>query len=235
MIEFENIHFGKEKAREEFDKFVDGKSDELPRAYFDLSRKLFEASGNAERIAHEFGKSRRSYEFDLNFGLSLYDILNKQEGFSMRSAAKDDVWRFISIIVIPTIIKSRWDYDLQRFTGIGPKGDARLYLKTLFWYVHLSYQEKTKDPISSTYEILKNNSTSTIIDLVERTGKGYDINLSRELMRQFGKIQKIKGREDLFRKIMKLNTAWLETMIPEFCRGGVEGYVRLLVNEVIHE
>lgn len=235
MIEFENIHFSKEKAREDFDEFINGKNDELSRAYFDLSGQLFEASRDAERIANDFGKSRRSYEFDLNFGISLYTILNSQKGFCMRIAAKDDIWRFISVKVIPTIIQSRWGNDLQRFTGIGPKGDARLYLKTLFWYIHLSFQKNSKDPISATYEILKNNSTSTIIDLVERTGKGYDIKLSRELMRQFGQIQNLTGREEIFRKIMKLNTAWLETIVPEFSLGGVEGYVRFLINEVVHE
>ena len=101
---------------------------------------------------------------------------------------------------------SRWGENEERFIGI-PR-DSRLYLKSIFWYIHLSFQENPEN----TYETLKNNSTDTIVQLVDRTGKGYNLDLVREIMRQFGKIPLTSGTSDLFRQVMKLNTAWIEPL-----------------------
>ena len=44
---------------------------------------------------------RTDYYLDYNFGLRLYEYLLNQPGFSLRVAANDGFWRFLSVIRCP--------------------------------------------------------------------------------------------------------------------------------------
>ena len=81
--------------------------------------------------------------------------------------------------------------------------------KTIWWYVHLSWQNN----INETYNILINNTTDTILQLVERPGLGYNVELYRELMKQYNNYE--DSSRNLFRTVLKLNTAQMLTTVPQ--------------------
>lgn len=161
------------------------------------------------------------YDFDLLFAIRLYDILGLNNNFSNRAASNDDIWRFLSIRVIPDIVHSRWGMNEVRYMT-----SRRIWLKNLWWYIHLSWNGDTE----RTYEILKNNTTDTVLQLVERPGVGYYISLYREIMLQYSCIND-HGRT-LFRKVLKLNTALLPVTYPELISGGIKEYVSYLFRKV---
>lgn len=155
------------------------------------------------------------YTFDLSFGLKIYEILNEQIGFTNRVAANDEIWRYLSICIVPDIVHSRWSLNEERFY----KSARRIWLKTIWWYVHLSWRGNA----SETYNLLASNSTDTILQLVERPGIGYHTDLYREIMLQYNLYGNCS--RDLFRRVLILNTARLITISPELVEGGIEGYV----------
>lgn len=161
------------------------------------------------------------YDFDLLFAIRLYDILGLNNNFSNRAASNDEIWRFLSIRVIPDIVHSRWGMNEARYMT-----SRRIWLKNLWWYIHLSWNGDTE----KTYEILKNNTTDTVLQLVERPGVGYYVSLYREIMLQYSCINDL-GRT-LFRKVLKLNTALLPVTYPELISGGIKEYVSYLFRKV---
>ncbi len=167
--------------------------------------------------------NKKSYQVDLEFGLKLYEKLNSYSDFTIRLAADNDFWRYLSIRVIPDIVYLRWGLKESRFW----REPRRLWLKTIWWYIHLSWQGS----IEETREILKGNSTDEIVQLVERAGpNGYRVNLTREIMKEYGSYgrnQKSRN-QSLFRKVMKLNTAKVQTIEPGLHIEGESSYVKEL-------
>lgn len=161
------------------------------------------------------------YDFDLLFAIRLYDILGLNNNFSNRAASNDEIWRFLSIRVIPDIVHSRWGMNEARYMT-----SRRIWLKNLWWYIHLSWNGDTE----RTYEILKNNTTDTVLQLVERPGVGYYVSLYREIMLQYSCIN--DPSRTLFRKVLKLNTALLPVTYPELISGGIKEYVSYLFRKV---
>ncbi|MCY7033488.1 hypothetical protein J1C95_03055 [Streptococcus sanguinis] len=161
------------------------------------------------------------YDFDLLFAIRLYDILGLNNNFSNRAASNDEIWRFLSIRVIPDIVHSRWGMNEARYMT-----SRRIWLKNLWWYIHLSWNGDTE----RTYEILKNNTTDTVLQLVERPGVGYYVSLYREIMLRYSCIN--DPSRTLFRKVLKLNTALLPVTYPELISGGIKEYVSYLFRKV---
>lgn len=189
--------------------------------FLPLRNKLLEAR---DRIFEENGydyKNKLDYKYDLLFGIELYSILNEKIGFTNRVATNDDVWRYLSICVVPDIVHARWGLNEDRYY----KTPRRIWLKTIWWYIHLSWQNNKKD----TYNILKNNTTDTIVQLVERPNLGYYVSMFRELMRQYKDID--DSSRSIFRRAMKLNTARLLTTSPELVEGGIKQYVKDLFKD----
>lgn len=165
---------------------------------------------------HSLDSSEKlGYTFDLSFGLKVYDILNEQIGFTNRVASNDDIWRYLSICIVPDIVHSRWSLNEDRYY----KSSRRNWLKTIWWYIHLSWRTNS----SITYNILSSNTTDTIQQLVERPGIGYHTELYREIMLQYSYYG--NSSRDLFRRVLILNTARLITISPELVEEGVVGYV----------
>ena len=81
-----------------------------------------------------------------------------------------------------------------------------------------------------TYRIIKDNSTDTVLQLVERPGIGYNVLLYREIMAQYAEHEDTS--RELFRRILKLNTARLLTTSPELVEGGIKQYVLDLFDTV---
>lgn len=170
----------------------------------------------------ESNMSGAKYNFDLNFGLDLYNLLYKNYNFTVREASNDKIWIFISMKVIPDIVLARWGLTESRFF----KESRRIWLKTIWWYIHLSWQKDRQ----TTHDILDSFSTDEIVQLVERVGPfGYRIDLTRELMSQFSKKNLLDKNRDFFRQAMKLNTARLKLVEPSLFPGGPKKYVEELI------
>jgi len=200
-INWESVVYDINKASEDFSKLeVKSASVEpvAPRSDFtELRNQLIDARNRVFEIYNFDAANRLEYLFDLTFGLELYQILDEKIGFTNRVATNDDVWRYLSVCVVPDIVHSRWSLNPDHFY----KRSIRIWLKTIWWYIHLSWRGNAEE----TFNILKNNTTDTILQLVERPGIGYYIELYRELMLQYSNYQD-ESRTDFFRRVLKLNT-----------------------------
>ena len=169
----------------------------------------------------------KDYEIDLYFGIKLYNYFLGIQGFNMRVASDDDFWRYLSLKVVPDLVCTRWGLDNASHYY---ERTTRIWLKTIWWYIHLSWQGDEQ----STVEVLVNNTTDEILNLVERAGrKGYYVEVYRNIMYFYSKvpmerkyIKKDKGTDRLFRQIMILNTARTTVMEPSLCLGGEREYVK---------
>jgi len=160
--------------------------------------------------------------YDMKVGLALYRVL-AEAGIDIRTAADDGWWRFLTLRVLPDLVKSRWG-------GAPPvrfwKGRSRIWLRAMWWTVHLTWQGSEE----STRKVLESVTTDTVVQLVERPGKGgFRIDLTRLIFR----MRRLrKPSQDQFRAIMKLNTAQIVLKEPVFCAGGLSGYVDALFADV---
>jgi hypothetical protein len=160
--------------------------------------------------------------YDVKVGLALYRVL-AEAGMDIRTAADDGWWRFLTLHVLPDLVKSRWDSTPPvRFW----KGRSRIWLRAMWWTVHLTWQGSEE----STRKVLESVTTDTVVQLVERPGKGgFRIDLTRLIF----KMRRVrKPSQDQFRAIMKLNTAQIVLKEPVFCAGGLSGYVDALFVDV---
>lgn len=182
-------------------------NDELSQEFLSWRENLLEAHHGL--IMSKIKNS--SYQYDLKFGMYLYSFFH-EEKINIRIASDDGFWRFLGLKVIPDIVYNRWDLNEARYW----RERSRIWLKSLWWYIHLSWQGNKDD----TFEILKNNSTDTIVQLLERPGLGYRTDFIRILMREYHftislpKYEKYKS--DFFRRLLKLNTARLKVIEPSF-------------------
>lgn len=227
MITWDEINYNTEKARQEFDKITVEKLKDIyvPDKYSDLRESLITARDKVFDLKDLDTIEKLGYSFDLSFGLELYSILNDEYNFKLRDAANDDIWRFLQLQIIPDIVFSRWGRNEERFY----KANRRIWIKTLWWYVHLSWNnDKT-----STYQLLEKNTTDTIMNLVERPGLGYDIELYRQIMRKYR--QYCDGSNEsrmLFRRVMIMNIARSATVSPKLIDGGLSNYVDKIFRDV---
>ncbi|WP_141099401.1 hypothetical protein [Pseudomonas nitroreducens] len=160
--------------------------------------------------------------YDMAVGLALYQVL-AEAGIDVRVAADDGWWRYLSLRVLPDLVKSRWESAPPvRFW----KGRSRIWLRALWWTVHLTWQGSE----DGTRRVLESVTTDTVVQLVERPGRGgFRINLTRLIFR----VRSLrKPSQEQFRAIMKLHTAQVVLKEPKFCEGGVLGYVDSLFDDV---
>ena len=165
-----------------------------------------------------------AYDFDLSFGVKIFEFFHEGEyAMNEREASNDSIWRYIQVEVIPDLMAARWGKsNTDRFYNVS----RRLYLKILWWYVFLSW---TGD-IDETKELLKDNTTDTIAQLVERSGlNGYKIELYRSIMKQKYE-KKINPIE--FRKLLVLNSARSKVVNPYLVKGGIDSYVNNLIKDI---
>ena len=180
---------------------------------------------------------RNDYYIDTQFGLKLYDYLLNQPWFTLRTAANDGFWRYLSICVVPDVVAQRWGKDNADHYYSKP---TRIWLRSIWWYIHLAWQgdmEKTEEVVSA-----KHFTTDTILNFEERTGrKGTCVDAYRRIiyyyscvseqeLREYSK-RKSKNSDDLFRVVMKFNTAKMMVMEPALCLGGEDGYARELFKD----
>lgn len=173
----------------------------------------------------DISKKNYSYQLDYIFGLKLYSMLNDRYNMTVRDASNASIWRYLCVCVVPDIVDARYGKQHPDRFWKKPK---RLWLRVLWWYIYLSWQgneEKTR-------EVLKDNSTDEIAQLVDRCGRGgYRVELYRELMLQRSLMSPSeKNKNKKFRKVMVLNTARVQTIEPGLVAGGEKEYVSGLYN-----
>lgn len=198
--------------------------------YTDLRARFLEI----ERTARKFSassKSRRTYLFDLEFGLQMYAYLC-ESGFGIWEAADNGCWAFISIRVLPDIVYRRWGgYNEDRFY----KRNMRLWLKSLWWYIHITETAENEEfDIDATRDMLFENSQDIIYLLLDHVGDGFRDSFYHQLMKKYSQIcksGKIKGnREDFFRAVMlqhQISSAVVDPVLAD-----EKAYVESLYNRV---
>lgn len=173
---------------------------------------------------------KMNYLLDLRVGLCLYELMQLGANFSIIDANDDDIWRYISVKIMPDITYLRYPDPAKGDIRINSKrfyrGTRRIWLKTLWWYIYLSWQGSKSD----TFEVLKDNAIDNINKLIETPGKGYRLETYRSMMRAYSKAGPHKVKE--FAAITKLNNAKCISVEPELVYGGVNEYTKQLVFEV---
>lgn len=177
---------------------------------------------------------KMTYLLDLRVGLCLYQLMPLGNDFSIISANDDDIWRYISVKVMPDITYLRYPDPEKNIREAGGRinhkrfylGTRRIWLKTLWWYVHLSWQGDSE----KTFNVLKENAIDNINKLIETPGKGYRLSLYRNMMLEYSK-QPVHST-DVFLAMTKLNNVKCLSVEPELVFGGEKEYVRQLVSEV---
>lgn len=172
-------------------------------------------------------KKNAKYLYDLKFGLAIYEETNKIFNLTnnIGTASNEKFWIYINVIVIPDIVNQRWksinDSKVRFYNQTN-----RIYTYTLWWYIYTSWQGNS----NNTYEVLKGFTTDTIVQLVERSGGGYNRFLNIEIVRKLS--EQTDFNDDLFRKVMKLNTIYNKTIHPEFYDGGIKGFVEMIFKNI---
>lgn len=193
-----------------------------------------------------------NYIIDLRVGIKLYELLNPNKGFDIVKASDDDIWRYISVCVMPDLTFIRYPNQktdieiLKEFIpnltyaiGVKTEKDSlrlkkkrfyshtrRIWLKTLWWYVHLGWQGSSE----KTYEVLKNNGTNIISHFIERPGRGYREDLFRYMLYAYSLLPEQKDK--VFRAAAKLNLAKCVSAEPALLEGGERVYSINLFEEV---
>ena len=211
---------------------------ELPALTGDylLLREMIE---NLSASIEKNNSEHSDYYTDIHIGLGLYHYLSQQNGFSLRAAANDDFWRYISLVVAPHIVAKRWNKENEDHYWAK---SSRIWFRQMWWYIFLSWQGDLKD----TEAVLSsaNFSTDTILNLVERTGRNgtyidvyryimyYYSNLHPSVINSFNeKVKQYDKHATLFRTIMKLNTAKTLVIDPSLYLGGADEFAKSLFRE----
>ena len=200
----------------------------------------------------EENDNKINYNLDLKVGLRLYELLRPESGFEVIKANDDDIWRYISVCVMPDLTFIRYpnqpsdveiirEYIPNLSYAIGVKAEKdsvrikkkrfyshtrRIWLKTLWWYVHLGWQGDSQ----KTYEVLKNNGTNIISHFIERPGRGYREQLFRCMLYYYSLLPEQK--DSTFRAAAKLNLAKCVSLEPALTEGGEAKYSEKLFDEV---
>ena len=94
---------------------------------FDVNSFDFETMNNAIGT-NPFENDKKDYFKDYRFGLVLCEYFHNTKGFSYRDLSDNGFWRFMSVKVIPDIVRDRWDgTEYKSPTHYGSK---RIWLKT---------------------------------------------------------------------------------------------------------
>ena len=185
------------------------------------------------KAALEESGGKMSYILDLRVGLKLYSLLPIGKDFTVTQANDDDIWRYISVKVMPDITYLRYpdpekavaDSDGRLNHKRFYAATRRIWLKTLWWYVYLSWQGNEE----ATFTVLKDNSVDNINKLIETPGRGYRLNLYRTMMSEYARTGPHTSKE--FAAITKMNNAKCVLIEPALTEGAEKGYVHRLIAE----
>ena len=129
------------EAREAMNIWIDSNGKlpiEVDGIYKDLRELIVnEYDKLAETYGRDGNQSYDKYRLDTQLGMLLYSYLKKATWFSERTAEDDGFWMYLSLKVVPDVVAKRWNFDNEDHYW---KKSVRIWLKVLWWYVHLSWQ-----------------------------------------------------------------------------------------------
>ncbi len=231
-------------------------------AVFDVPKENYDPAYASIRAAvvDEFKKvladndNKINYDLDLKTAIKLYELLNAKTGFDIIKANDDDIWRYITLCVMPDITFIRYpnlqaDVNILReyipdliYTNFKTEKNSvrikkkrfyshtrRIWLKTLWWYVYLGWQGNS----AKTYAVMRNNGTNIIGHFIERPGRGYREKLFRSMLYVYSMLPENYQKDKTFTAAAKLNLAKCVTVEPELTEGGEQKYSESLFDEVI--
>lgn len=217
------------KSSEEFNALVEewknGKFTEtVDSEYRDIREKIF--------AEYEKYKRRNGYEIDLRVGLAMYELfLNGEYKLNPIYANDDDIWRYLSVKVFLDITYLR-EPTSDRF-GVYFSHDRvykhtkRIWIKQLWWWIHLAWQGDSE----STYEVLKKYGSGRISQVLERAGKGYRVEVTRQLLKKMSqRTSKGKVSQDDFRALMMLYYAKMFVVEPTLVEGGIDAFLDKIID-----
>lgn len=82
---------------------------EIDKSYDAVRANIQEMNRKVRQEAE--GLDDGKYYIDAHLGLSLYEYLWSIPGFSLRVAANDGFWRYLSVKVAPDVVAQRWGKD----------------------------------------------------------------------------------------------------------------------------
>jgi len=241
MIRYQKLSYNDAKnIVAEYDGYNDVEFDDLVKHWKanDVSASAFDPAYEEFRkelvsvfndtLAETGGKM--NYLLDLRVGIKLYQLMPLGKDFTVIQANDDDIWRYISVKVMPDITYLRYPNPEKGSIRINQKRfyshTRRIWLKTLWWYIHLSWQGDE----SKTFEVLRDNGVDNINKLIETPGRGYRIPLFRSMMLEYYKTSPHKVKD--FAAFTKLNNAKCVSVEPVLTSGGVAVYAQKLLAEV---
>ena len=194
------------------------------------------------KISNGEYKDYRSAEYamDLDMGHEIMIVLHDYE-FTPRDASDDEIWLYFNRYVIPDIIFDRFSKgEAKRRPELVPDrfydNSRRFYPKMLWWYYYISWQPVSEDwyeCLKTTKDILRNNQSNDISQLIERAGTGYPLAVYKEIMEQYAiVVRNRRSTDDLLNKVLKLNIVRMQSIEPELMPGGISDYVHGLFEEV---
>ena len=203
---------------------------EYDDSYIDFRKEISDVFRNTL----EENEGKVNYLLDLNVGLKLYSLLPTGKGFTVVQANDDDFWRYISVKVIPDLTYLRYPKPEKSTVESGGRLNhkrfyahtRRIWIKTLWWYVYLSWQGSEK----KTYDVLKDNTVDNINKLIETPGRGYRLPLYRAMMAEYAATGPHMGNE--FAAFTKMNNAKCVLVEPALTSGGERGYAHRLFIEL---
>ena len=231
-IRWNDVNYGQAQAKNDYERLeindrnvepIDFRNDPQAAEWEALRKQLIDARDEAFEERGYDNAEKLDYDFDVAYGFKLYEILNENVGFNNREASNNDFWNWLSVRVIPDVVHSRWGNSPEHYF----QRPTRTWLKVIWWYIHICWDGSEE----ATYELIKNNTTDTIQGLIERPGIGYYVDVYHEIMKRYKDYQD----RNLFRRVMKLNTARLMTTSPELVDGGIEAYVEDLFKKASGE
>lgn len=241
MIRYQKLSYNDAKnIVAEYDGYNDVEFDDLVKHWKanDVSASAFDPAYEEFRkeLVSVFNDSlvetggKMSYLLDLRVGIKLYQLMPLGKDFTVIQANDDDIWRYISVKVMPDITYLRYPNPEKGSIRINQKRfyshTRRIWLKTLWWYIHLSWQGDE----SKTFEVLRDNGVDNINKLIETPGRGYRIPLFRSMMLEYHKTNPHKVKD--FAAFTKLNNAKCVSVEPALTSGGVAVYAQKLLAEV---
>lgn len=200
----------------------------MPAEYSDLRNLMVKVlSDVAAKRQTGAIKLPKDYALDLYLGLALHEYLSKNK-FGVWEASDDNVWRYISVAVIPDVVheRLRGEYAKDAFSGVR---QSRFWLRNIWWYVHLSLacDARGKPDYKKTERILCANDTDILAGVVDHQGVGFRVDFFRSMMAAFDDFCKSHvlalSREDTFRRLIKEYQIRTAVVDPD-----LEGHERFL-------
>ena len=207
-----------------YNDFVREQRISCPCDFDELRHQLVTLYDKTRASLNQFERHKYEYRLDSQFGIKFYMLMKDKYQLGTRQAGSTGFWRFLSLKVIPDIVADRCGLDHpDKFW----RKSRRIWLYVIWWFIHLSWQGNEE----KTSEVIENLSTDFELQLVDRAGDyGYRLELCRTLMQKIS----ILGwkKQEQFRKLMVLSTAWLQTIEPALYENAERGFVDSLVSHI---